>query len=58
MIPLSLNVDALAEFTLTAQGLAGDYLMFSHSLTGQLNGYLRQGIFTYQHHDTLVVQPF
>ncbi|WP_254619742.1 AsmA family protein [Vibrio metschnikovii] len=57
-VPLPLNVDALAEFTVTAQGLAGDYPMFSHSLTGQLNGYLRQGTFTYQHHDTLVVQPF
>lgn len=57
-ISLPLNVDALAEFNLTAQGLAGDYPMFSHSLTGQLNGHLRQGTLTYKDDDTLVIQPF
>ena len=57
-ISLPLNVDALAEFNLIAQGLAGDYPIFSHSLTGKLNGHLRQGTLTYQYDDTLVIQPF
>lgn len=55
---LPLHLDALAEFTLEARGLAGDYAMLSHSLSGDLNGHLRQGIFSYQQDDALIIQPF
>lgn len=56
--PLPLKIDALAELDVTADGLAGDYPMLAHSLSGVLNLNLRDGVMVTQSADALVVQPF
>ncbi len=57
-LPLPLKVDALAEIDLAADGLAGDYPMLAHSLSGELNLNLRDGTLVMKNSDALVVQPF
>lgn len=45
-LKLPFELHGLAEFELTASGLAGDELMFAHSLTGQLQGSIRNAAIT------------
>lgn len=52
------ELQGLTEFQLTASGLAGDQLMFSHSLTGTLQGALRDSILiTSPSENSLTTQP-
>lgn len=57
-LTLPFSVDALADLDLNAEGLAGDYSMLAHSLSGELQLGLRRGILTTQQTNQLVVQPF
>lgn len=57
-IPLPFKLQAVADFDLNAEGLAGDYSMFAHSLSGELEAGLRAGIFSIQQPGQLVIQPF
>jgi hypothetical protein len=52
------ELQGLTEFQLTASGLAGDRLMFNHSLTGSLHGSLRDAILiTKPSEESLTTQP-
>lgn len=55
---LPVKIDAIAEFDINAEGLAGDYSMLAHSISGELNANLRDGIMTMQSPNALVIQPF
>lgn len=57
-VQLPVKIDAITEFDINAEGLAGDYSMLSHSITGELNGSMRDGIMVLKTPDSLVVQPF
>ncbi len=55
---LPFGLEALADISLTAQGIAGDRTMLAHSLDGQLQLNLRQGILSLRSDNTLIIQPF
>ncbi|TQP43591.1 AsmA family protein [Vibrio cholerae] len=55
---LPFGLEALADFSLTAQGIAGDRTMLAHSLDGQLQLNLRQGLLSLRSDNTLIIQPF
>ncbi len=57
-IKLPLKIDALSEFDINAEGLAGDYSMLSHSLSGELNASLRDGTMVIEKPESMVIQPF
>ncbi|PWI32956.1 hypothetical protein DI392_11605 [Vibrio albus] len=52
------ELQAITEFELTASGLAGDKLMLNHSLSGNLQGSLRDSVLiTTPSEDSLITQP-
>ncbi|ELF6476674.1 AsmA family protein [Vibrio cholerae] len=55
---LPFGLEALADISLTAQGIAGDRTMLAHSLDGQLQLNLRQGLLSLRSDNTLIIQPF
>ncbi len=55
---LPLKLDGITEFDVNAEGLAGDYSMFAHSLSGELNASMRDGTMVIEKPNTLIVQPF
>ncbi|MCD1236041.1 AsmA family protein [Vibrio cholerae] len=55
---LPFGLEALADISLTAQGMAGDRTMLAHSLDGQLQLNLRQGLLSLRSDNTLIIQPF
>ncbi|EKF9812109.1 AsmA family protein [Vibrio cholerae] len=55
---LPFGLEALADISLTAQGIAGDSTMLAHSLDGQLQLNLRQGLLSLRSDNTLIIQPF
>ncbi|MBO1367552.1 AsmA family protein [Vibrio cholerae] len=55
---LPFGLEALADISLTAQGIAGDRTMLAHSLDGQLQLNLRQGLLSLRNDNTLIIQPF
>ncbi len=57
-IKLPVKIDATTEFDINAEGLAGDYSMLAHSISGELNANLRDGVMSIQSPDSLVIQPF
>lgn len=57
-IHLPMKVDAISDFDVNANGLSGDYPMFSRSLSGELNASLRDGTLVIERPGSMVVQPF
>ncbi|WP_165310017.1 AsmA family protein [Vibrio ziniensis] len=57
-VQLPVKIDATTEFDVNAEGLAGDYSMLAHSISGELNGSMREGIMMIESPESLVVQPF
>lgn len=55
---LPLKLDGITEFDINAEGLAGDYSMFAHSLSGELNASMRDGTMVIEKPDSLIIQPF
>ncbi len=55
---LPLKLDGMTEFDINAEGLAGDYSMFAHSLSGELNASLRDGTMVIEKPNSLIIQPF
>ncbi|ENM5740770.1 AsmA family protein [Vibrio metoecus] len=55
---LPFGLEALADISLTAQGMAGDRNMLAHSLDGQLQLSLRQGLLSLRGEHTFITQPF
>ncbi|RBM38529.1 AsmA family protein [Vibrio tarriae] len=55
---LPFGLEALADISLTAQGMSGDRTMLAHSLDGQLQLNLRQGLLSLRSDNTLIIQPF
>lgn len=55
---LPVGLDALADISLTAQGMAGDSNMLSHSLNGNMQLSLREGLLSLRNKNTLITQPF
>ncbi|EEO03314.1 TPA: AsmA family protein [Vibrio cholerae] len=55
---LPFGLEALADISFTAQGIAGDRTMLAHSLDGQLQLNLRQGLLSLRSDNTLIIQPF
>ncbi len=55
---LPIKLDGITEFDINAEGLAGDYSMFAHSLSGELNASMRDGTMVIEKPNSLIVQPF
>ncbi|MFG0604242.1 AsmA family protein [Vibrio mimicus] len=55
---LPFGLEALADISLTAQGMAGDRSMLAHSLDGKLQLSLRQGLLSLRSANTFITQPF
>ncbi len=52
------GLQGLADMSLTAQGMAGDHNMLAHSLSGQLQLSVRQGLLSLRSANTVITQPF
>ncbi|ENM5932253.1 AsmA family protein [Vibrio mimicus] len=55
---LPFGLEAFADISLTAQGMAGDRNMLAHSLDGGLQLSLRQGLMSLRSDNTVITQPF
>ncbi|MCX9564840.1 AsmA family protein, partial [Vibrio cholerae] len=55
---LPFGLEAFADISLTAQGMAGDRNMLAHSLDGELQLSLRQGLMSLRSDNTVITQPF
>ncbi|MGL4827923.1 MAG: AsmA family protein, partial [Vibrio sp.] len=57
-LKLPFGLEALADISLTAQGMAGDRNMLAHSLDGESQLSLRQGLMSLRSNNTVITQPF
>lgn len=55
---LPLELDGITEFDIHATGMAGDYSMLAHSLSGELTASVREGTMAIRNNHSTSVQPF
>jgi len=55
---LPIELDGITEVDFHATGMAGDYSMLAHSLSGELNASVREGTMALEEHHPTTVQPF